>query len=362
MKSVLNDRTTWIFLSKWLEGRGAVAMRTTWQTRWLLLGTLALAACGGRPMGVDAGAPDGGAPDAGAADAATPLRDAGAPDGGLVDGGGLTAEPDGGPAEPTTATQVLFQDDFERWASTAAIKGSYGDQREVNASFELDAAAAAMGARSLRIEYPPGTGCADADVFLGKVLANTSPLTAVLRYRFRFTPGFRFQQPASWCGGRGLSSTEAVLGRVGAARGAVVVAAASDAASPRLLDGLDGLRWQVTVREVRATATPQQPDAVYRQHLRLPRLGPSATADDGWHRLAVLVQRETSPGAGDGVLRVWVDGEAVLDYDGERPGFARGQVFTGTAPFGSIAFPTTLASGASQRQARWFDEVSLFEP
>jgi hypothetical protein len=256
------------------------------------------------------------------------------------------------------STQVLFQDDFERWANTAAIKGSYGDQREVNASFDLDATVAAAGSRSLRIDYLGNTACGDADVFIGKVLANTSPLSAVLTYRFRFTRGFRFQQPMTWCQGRGVGSVEAVLGREGMARGALVLAAGADAASPGVFGGLEGLRWQVTVRDVRGGST----SAVYRQHLRVTRLSPAAVADEGWHRLTMLVQRETSLGAGNGVLRVWVDGETVLDYDGEAPGPARGQVFTGTAPFGSIAFPTTLLTGASEAQSRWFDEVLLFEP
>ncbi|MCU0700876.1 MAG: hypothetical protein MUC96_30580, partial [Myxococcaceae bacterium] len=106
--------------------------------------------------------------------------DAGAVDGGASDAGAPEVEPDGGPREPTgAATQVLFQDDFERWANTAAIKGSYGDQREQNATFSLDGTVAAVGSRSLRIDYPANPACQDADVFIGKVLANTSPLTAV---------------------------------------------------------------------------------------------------------------------------------------------------------------------------------------
>ncbi|MDX2010012.1 MAG: hypothetical protein SFW67_07480 [Myxococcaceae bacterium] len=301
--------------------------------------------------------------DAGSEDASTAVEsdagstDAGAAGGGAPDAGGPEVEPDGGPREPTgAATQVLFQDDFERWANTAAIKGSYGDQREQNASFSLDGTVAAGGSRSLRIDYPQNAACQDADVFIGKVLANTSPLTAVLTYRFRFSRDFRFQQPATWCQGRGLSSTEAVVGREGMARGALVLAAAAEP------DGGVGLRWQVTVRDVRAQVTPAQPNSVYRQHLRVTRLGPAAVADDAWHRLTMLVQRETSLGAGNGVLRVWIDGDAVLDFDGEGNGPARGQVFTGTAPFGSIAFPTTLVTGASQAQSRWFDEVVLFEP
>ncbi|MCU0700875.1 MAG: hypothetical protein MUC96_30575 [Myxococcaceae bacterium] len=140
------------------------------------------------------------------------------------------------------------------------------------------------------------------------------------------------------------------------ARGALELAAQAEP------DAGVGLRWQVTVRDVRAQVTPAQPNAVYRQQVRITRLGPAALADEGWHRLTMLVQRETSLGAGNGVLRVWIDGDAVLDYDGDGSGPWRGQVFTGTAPFGSIAFPTTLVTGASQAQSRWFDEVVLFEP
>jgi hypothetical protein len=318
---------------------------------WVLVA--GVCACGAPRPAEDAGLPDASmtAVDAGAPDAAVA-------DAGVTDAGAVEVEPDGGPPEPMRATQVLFQDDFERWANTAAIKGSYGDQRELNATFELDGAVAAAGSRALRVDYPQNAACGNADVFIGKVLANTSPLAAVLSYRFRFTRGFRFQQPMAWCQGRGVSSTEAVLGREGMARGAVVLAVGADAPAPVVFDGVSGERWQVTVRDVR----PSMTSAVYRQHLRVTRRSPAAVADEAWHRLTMLVQRETSLGAGNGVLRVWIDGEAVLDYDGDSPGPARGQVFTGTAPFGSIAFPTTLLTGASQPQSRWFDEVVLFEP
>lgn len=333
-----------------------------WSRRLAGMCAVVGAACSPAMPRVDAGPVDASVTAVDDAGLDAGLGDAGVTDAGLTDAGVPEVEPDGGPREPTSATQVLFQDDFERWANTAAIKGSYGDQREVNGTFELDGTTAAGGARSLRVDYPQNTACGDAEVFIGKVLANTSPLTVVLSYRFRFSLGFRFQQPMTWCQGRGRSATEAVVGREGMARGTVVLSVATDAAQPALRGPLDGLRWQVTVRDVRTNATPNQPNAVYRQHQRVTRLGPLAVVDDRWHRLTLLVQRETSFGAGNGVVRLWVDGEAVLDDDGQAPGVAQGQVFTGTAPFGAITFPTVLATGASQRQSRWFDEVQLFEP
>ncbi len=321
------------------------------------LGLLVLA-CSPTTSGVPdaSGSGDAGVADAGRADGDAGLLDAGTPDAAVAE-----VEPDGGPREPTSSSQVILVEDFERYGSTAALKGSYGDQREVGGSLNIDSAGAAAGSRSLRIDYFASTACTDADVMLGKVFF-ADVQTLVVRYRFRLTPGFLFQQPVSRCGGTGSSSTEFVLGRAMNGRGTVVLSVADDAPVPVLLGALPHARWQVTIRDVRATTTPAQPSAIYRQHLRVNRLGPAAMTDARWHRLSLLVQRETSPGRGDGVLRVWVDGEAVLDYDGQGPGPAQAQVFTGTPVFGSFNYPTVLATGASQAQSRWFDEVTLFEP
>lgn len=322
---------------------------------WLALG--AFAACTPKPMMM--------VEDASVAEDASVGLDAGGDAG--ADGGpdagvdaGVEVEPDGGPIEPTTSIQVLYADDFERYPNTAGVKGSYGDQREVGGALVLDDLGDA-GTRTLRIDYAGDGGCANADVFLSKVMAITSPLTVVFRYRFKFEPGFRFEQPASHCAGAGVGSTEFVLGRAMGGRGTVVVSAASDAPKPPLFPDVGGLRWQVEVRDVRASVTPQEPHALYRQHLRVTRLSPGAVADGRWHRLAVSVQRETTAGAGNGVVRVWIDGEAVLDYDGSA-GVAAGKTFTGTAQFGQITYPSVLTSGASQPQSRWFDDVVLFEP
>jgi hypothetical protein len=317
---------------------------------------LAAFACGPRPVGMDAGE----APvDAG-------VTDAGELDGGLdagreADGGadaGPELEPDGGPREPFSSTQVLYTDDFERYANTAGVKGSYGDQREVNGSLNLDDLGDA-GTRTLRIDYATDAGCQDSDILLSKVMAITSPLSEVLRYRFKFERGFVFQQAV--CGASATGSTEFVLGRVMGGRGTVVMSAAADAPIPVIYPNVSGLRWQVQVRDVRALVTPQTPHVVYRQHHRVTRLSPHAVADGRWHRMTVLLQRETMSGAGDGIVRAWIDGEAVLDYDGSS-GAAAGKVYSGTPQFGTISYPTVLAGGAGRAQSRWFDDVVLFEP
>lgn len=219
------------------------------QRQWIFW-AMALAACAmPMPMPVE---------DAGVEDAGVKVVDAGLPDGsvdaGAVDAGFIEVEPDGGPREPTTSSQVLYTDDFERYANTAALKGSYGDQREVGGAFAIDGSEAAQGTRSFRIDYSADAGCVDADVFLSKVLAITSPQTVALQYRLRYSQGFRFQQPASHCMGRGTSSTEMVIGRFMNGRGTVVLSVADEPALPVIHQNVGGLRWQVQVRDVRATA------------------------------------------------------------------------------------------------------------
>lgn len=306
--------------------------------KWPVLPLMLMVACAPMP-GRDGGTPVVEPVDA-AIDAGALAVDAGH-DAGRFDAG--EREPDGGPREPNTATQVLYTDDFERYASTIALKSSYGDQREQGATLSLDTLTAAAGTKSLRVDYFGDGGCADTDVFVSKVLAVTNPRTVVARFSVRFEQGFVFSADETSCGARGALTTGFVIGRITNAPGTVVLAATREA---------DGVRWHVEVKDLRAMP---QPHVRFRQDLRVNRLGPIAIANGAWHRLTLLVQRESQAGRGDGTVRLWVDGETVIDRDD-------GAVTSGTAPFGSITYPSVVPAGPRRPQTQWLDEVLLFEP
>lgn len=322
------------------------------------LALAALVSCAPPAPSADAGLPDAG-PTAGGAPVVDAGQGGGAGDAGLDAGAG---ESDGGPPEPRGSIQLLASEDFERYASTGELKAGYGDLTEVGAELALDTTTAAGGTKSVRVDYGLDAGCVDANPSLSKRFSITTPTTLAVRYRFRLSPGFRFQQPPTHCGGAGTASQELVVERDANGRGTIVLSAGAEPSNPPVAPALDGLRWQVEVRDVRATQTPATPHARYRQHLRFPRLGPAAVADGRWHSLTVLVSREPQAGSGAGVVQAWIDGEAVLDADGTPNGASAGRVFSGTAQFGRFTVPSRLLSGASASQTRWLDDVLVFEP
>ncbi len=276
---------------------------------------LLLAACGGVPSARDAGgAGDGGSPDGG-------LVDAGRGDGGVADAGGS----DAGPAEPRHSSAVLFADDFDGYGDTSGLLAAYPDSRQVRAALSL-------GGGALRVDYAADGGCEDAEAFIAKSFAGDVP-ALVVTVTFRVSSGFRFVQPASHCGGAGVASAELVLSRLNDAPGQVTLEVREVGAA---------LAWVVRVGALSLAQTAQ-----------LDTRAPGALAPEAWHRLTLFLSRESAAGQADGVVRLWVDGRAVLERDG---------VATGTAPFQRLALPTVLTAGAAATQTRWLDDVAVFTP
>lgn len=274
--------------------------------------TVLLIACGGAGPGLDAGADAGsGATDAGPRDAGTTSSDAGAPD--------------AGPAEPRTSSAILWRDDFEAYASTMALLAVYPDSREAGGRLSHDDGA-------LRVDYFADGGCADADLFVAKSFAGDVP-ELVVSTTFKLSSGFRHLQPPTHCGGTGAGTTELVLSRPGDGPGRVTVEARLDT---------EGLGFLVRVGSLEFT-----------QQSRRGTRSPGVLAPDTWHRLTLVVVRESAAGQGDGALRLWVDGVAVLEVP---------RAATGAAPFARLAVPGPLAAGASVPQTRWLDEVTVFTP
>ena len=73
--------------------------------------------------------------------------------------------------------------------------------------------------------------------------------------------------------------------------------------------------------------------------------------DGRWHRYTLMRKPESSDGAGDGALMMWVDGYLVID----RQNFG-----TYAARTGSILLAGTFNGGSSQVQTEYYDQVVVW--
>ena len=260
-----------------------------------------------------------------------------------------------------------YSEGFEPYASASALPYA---KTERYGMLAVDQGVANSGSRSLRIDWQ-NTGClggSDANVAIDKKVADTTSTDRnwYLRYHARFTPGYLFYWPSGLCS-RGVGSKEVVIFRNSANTGGRITwsAITPQAACPSIYGSLlPGLRWHFSIDGEPGTTAPTQcsGSSSYRQHLAIAEKGPAALADGAWHRVTMHLRRETAPGAGDGLIRVWIDGILIMDYDGETaasPAFH--QVFTRTMPvFNPIQYQSTFNAGAPQAQSRWFDDFLVW--
>ena len=72
-------------------------------------------------------------------------------------------------------------------------------------------------------------------------------------------------------------------------------------------------------------------------------------------------RKETATDAGDGLLKLWIDGILVISYDGEDqndPYF--GAVCTRNTPVVRLEFAGILNTGSPIAQQEWFDNVQVW--
>jgi hypothetical protein len=276
--------------------------------------------------------------DAGTQPDAGNVGDAGSPGDAGADAGALG---DAGAPEPIFSASVLYSENFDSYADTSALKAGYPIVREAGGALSLDGGA-------MRIDYEPSTdgGCADAEVFVGKLVAGDLP-EVIATWWFKLEPGFLYLQPASHCAGLGTGSTEWVMLRPNDPSGRVSVEVSEEPENPAR-NAPSGVSWRITIDDALPVA-PRR--VVYAQHLRLATHGPLALAQGVRHRVTLAVSRESGVGQADGAVQLWVDGALVTDIE---------DAVTGPAPFNALRYPTSLRSGAAQAQSRWLDEVVLF--
>ncbi len=242
---------------------------------------------------------------------------------------------------------MLYQDNFEPYADTAALLAGYPIYREVGASLALEPSTDG-GTQSLRIDYSVSTdgGCADADVFVGKLVAGDLP-EVIASWNFKLEPNFLSVQPAAHCGAQGTGSIELALLRTNDPSGRITIEVSAESENP-VRSAPAEVSWRIGISDAFAAA-PRR--AVYAQHLSLATHGPLALSKTEWHRITLAATRASAVGLTDGVLQLWIDGTLVLDVN---------DAATGTAPFTAIRYPTLLRAGASHSQSRWIDDVVLF--
>jgi hypothetical protein len=217
---------------------------------------------------------------------------------------------DAGAAEPTLSSSVLFRDDFERYADLQALRSSYPELSEVGGVIALER----DGGQSLRLDYAAVSACTAADVHVGKIVAGNVP-TVMVTWRERVPSSFRD------CGDAGVEAF--VLDR-----------------------GLS--RTSFVVREGKWVLHTAAQDFV--QDQRLETHSPAVLPRDTWHRVTLLITRQSTASLSDGVVLVWVDGAVVIDAVGS----------VGTAPFTLATWPGALSvSGAT---SRWVDDLAISTP
>lgn len=268
-------------------------------TERILLGALLLSACSSPLVSNDAGGATGGGAAATGGGGAT---------GGGSAGGGTT---DAGPSEPTLSSAVLFRDDFDGYASLIALRAAYPEIREAGGAIALERAS---DGGALRLDYAGDGGCASADVHVGKVLSGDVP-TVMVTWKFLRPAGF------TSCGDAGVEDFTLTRGAT-----------------------------RTTFERTSSAFLLRVGATEFVQHLKLDTHAPAVLADGAWHRVTLVLTRQSTPSTSDGVIQAWVDGALIIDLVGA----------TGTAPFSLATWPGALQNDAAQR--RFVDELAISTP
>lgn len=268
-----------------------------------ILVSLLLAACSSPVTPTDAGTSDGGPSGGG-------TNGGGGGTGGGTTGGGFV---DAGPPEPTLSSSVLFRDDFDTYADVIALRAQYPEIRELGGVIALEKDG---GAGALRLDYsaPDGGMCSSTNVHVGKVVSGNVP-TVMVTWRFLRPTGFVS------CGDAGVEDFTLTRG-------------ATRTTFERLGD-----RWVVRAGT-----------QLFEQHLRLGTHTPTLLPDGAWHRVTLVMTRQTTPSTSDGIVQAWIDGALIIDLVGS----------TGTAPFSLATWPGALMNDAAQ--SRWVDDLAISTP
>jgi hypothetical protein len=278
------------------------------------------------------------------------------------------------PPVPTTEPRyqagqgTSYLEAFEGFTSTSGVLGAYAN-KESHGVLTLDSTSFA-GNKTLEITYN-NDGClgsSDADVEIERNIgdADASARDWVVTYYNAFQAGYEFWWGAniSSCP-RGNASKEVIIFRDpnNTTGGRISVLANTETACPAVYGSLGTLLWNITIDQQPGNTQPTGCGSQrIKQHLALTTENPDSIADGQFHRFTIFFRKESRADAGDGAVRMWVDGVMVIDYNGADPASpAYHKTFTRLNGFAApIQFPTVLNAGAPQQQSQWFDSVAVW--
>jgi len=264
---------------------------------------------------------------------------------------------------------------FESYATTAAIFSGGGGPwiiRNSGGDPTLDEVLAYAGSKSLRVTYDGGGGLGQPDANVGFEKKLTNFDNAIRNYWCSF---YQYV-PVGYDWASTVGTKHTILWRNGIdeseASGRITFSnlLTAELEEPYTIFG-DPLRysgaprWHCTIGRATPPAYPDYSayvgDSGYAQHLALTRKRPDDIADGQWHHITRWIRAETVLDAGDGGVGTWVDGEAVMFYDGEdaaSPAYQKVQ--TRTFGLHRFAAPTIFNNGAPQAQFLGYDHVAVF--
>jgi uncharacterized protein YjdB len=281
----------------------------------------------------------------------------------------VTVSKQGEPEPTLLGTDVVaYVDSFTRYTSTSNLVASFANKQS-HGSIALDTTTF-PGNKTYRVTYN-NDGClgsSDADVGIEKTTSDPSAPTRdwFVQYQVAYQPGYQF-----WWGAnigscpRGNASKEYIIFRDpnNSTGGRISILANNEAACPAIYGSLNQMSWNVTIDKQTGNTLPTSCGSQrIKQHLALATKSPDAIADGQFHRITFHFRKESGADVGDGVVRMWVDGVLVIDYDGGDPSNpAYHQTYTRQNDFGwPMAFPTVLNSGAPQLESRWLDNLLVW--
>lgn len=175
--------------------------------------------------------------------------------------------------------------------------------------------------------------------------------------------------------GRGNASKEFLIFRDpnNTTGGRISLLANNESACPAFYGQLATLSWNISLAPQVTDTINKVSDTLpaggcagaerIKQYLALGSKDPQSIADGALHRVTIFILKESGDQVGDGIVRMWVDGTIVINYNGSDPtdpAYHQTYTRTNVGTAAPIAFPTVLNAGSQQLQSQWFDNVLVW--